>query len=382
MAQQKKTDRVLGPYPRRDKWRIVIIRGDGVRTYKDCPTQAQALSLKAALERHLAVAAGVTFGQAIEEYEQHLVAKGNKARAISTTILVLGRMFRHSDAPVSSLRTKEDGQRLYDDLRAATIPGTKPPRPYAIDTQRNTLAEAKTFLKWCVVRKYLRESPLADVAGFGKRRKGQDKPQLRLDEARRWTDTAVKMAADGSEGAVAALVAMLLALRSAEIVAICVRDLDDDGKLLWIPDSKTPAGRRQLEIPKVMRPLLRRVAYRKKPTDYVFGTGRRRDRNWVRKSVKRICRLAHVPEVDAHAMRRLHSTLATEAGATGHAVAQALGHESFRTTTDSYVKRGTTDTVRRRKALRVLEGGDRHGPRPSPDDTLSDRSDTPAHKSK
>jgi hypothetical protein len=37
------------------------------------------------------------------------------------------------------------------------------------------------------------------------------------------------------------------------------RDVDDDGRLLWIPATKTPAGRRTVEVPEVLRPHLVRL---------------------------------------------------------------------------------------------------------------------------
>jgi integrase len=55
--------------------------------------------------------------------------------------------------------------------------------------------------------------------------------------------------------------------------------------------------------------------------------------------VQRICKAAAVPKVTAHAMRGLHGTLAVDSGITSHAVAAALGHESFRTTAESYAQR-------------------------------------------
>ena len=69
---------------------------------------------------------------------------------------------------------------------------------------------------------------------------------------------AVALADDGEAGAVAALLALVMGMRANEIVSRVVRDLDDDGKLLWIPDSKTEAGRRTLQVPELLRPLLRR----------------------------------------------------------------------------------------------------------------------------
>jgi integrase len=54
--------------------------------------------------------------------------------------------------------------------------------------------------------------------------------------------------------------------------------------------------------------------------------------------VQRICLEAKVPQVTAHGMRGLHSTLALEHGASAHVVASSLGHESFSTTVESYAK--------------------------------------------
>ncbi len=81
------------------------------------------------------------------------------------------------------------------------------------------------------------------------------------------------------------------------------------------------------------------------------------DRAWPRRWVKRICRLAGVPEVTAHGQRGLHSTLALVAGITPNAVAEALGHESFKTTAQSYAHPQALDHVRQQRALQVLEGG-------------------------
>ena len=47
-----------------------------------------------------------------------------------------------------------------------------------------------------------------------------------------------------------------MGMRANEIVNRVVRDLDDGGKLLWIPDSKTEAGRRTLQVPELLQPHL------------------------------------------------------------------------------------------------------------------------------
>ena len=177
----------------------------------------------------------------------------------------------------------------------------------------------------CGKKKWLARNPLEEVEGVGKRKHG--KSQLRVDEARRWLVKAMALADEGEAGAVAALLALVMGMRANEIVSRVVRDLDDDGKLLWIPDSKTEAGRRTLQVPELLRPFLKELAEGKSPEAKLFG---HHWRDWVRKWVKRICEAAGVPMVTAHGMRGLHSTLAVENGVSAHVVAASLGHESER----------------------------------------------------
>ncbi len=223
----------------------------------------------------------------------------------------------------------------------------------SVDYHRNALSEAKTFLRWCAKRKWLAASPLEDVEGVGKRNHGKE--QLRIDEARKWTATAVRLADEGEEGAVAAMATLLLGIRCSEVVSRVVRDLDDEGRLLWIPDSKTKKGRRTLEVPDHLRPFLLELAEGKKPDDLLFGY---HDRAWPRHWVKRICREAGVVVVTAHGNRGLHSTLSIEAGVTPRVVADALGHESFQqTTARSYVQPEALSKAKQQRTLRVLQGG-------------------------
>ena len=60
--------------------------------------------------------------------------------------------------------------------------------------------------------------------------------------------------------------------------------------------------------------------------------------------------------VGAQSMRGLHATLAVDAGITSHAVAAALGHESFTTTARSYAKAEAVTAAKQRKTTRVLAG--------------------------
>jgi integrase len=326
-----------------------VVEESGSRIARNFETEAEAIQVVRSLNREIRRADEKTIAQATEEYEVYLRdEKQNKERSYTATLWRLGVFFPDQELCLSAL-TSSKCATYYAALRNRT---TKYGKPLATDSHRNILAEAKTFLKWSVGKGYFRSNPLEGVEGTGKRRHG--KPQLRIDEARLWQAKAMQLAEDGEAGAIAALVTLVMGLRAGEVVSRVVRDLDDEGRLLWIPDSKTAAGKRTLQVPDLLRTRLLELAEGKKADDLLFGY---HDRNWPRKWVAKICKAAGVPRVTAHGMRGLHGTLAVETGITAHAVAAALGHESVTTTFQSYAKAGAGAGVRQQKVLTVLGGG-------------------------
>ncbi len=224
-----------------------------------------------------------------------------------------------------------------------------------------------------MARQWLRENPCAGVKGIGKRRPrgkslGKDGNTLRVKEARAWYVKAVELAERGDEGATAVLVALLLGMRASEITSRRVSDLDEDeapGDLLWIPCSKTPAGRRTLEVPTVLRALLVRSAADKSPEAYLFEAEDAKPhwRDWIIHNVHRIGTAAGVPRVTAHALRGLLATLTAERGLAGHLIAATLGHEDERTTMTAYAAPGAAAAGANRRGLVLLEGGLKTGSR-------------------
>jgi len=342
MPRRKSSARVLGPYPKRDKWRLVVRDERGAESFVSYATKEEAERVKLALQGELRRHAGRSFAEAIEEYERYLRdVKQNKPTSVRTTIIRLRTFFPDDELQLADF-TPRRAAAMYLNLA----------RAQAVDSQRNILSEARTFIKWCVQKKkWLATNPLVDVEAVGKRKHG--KPQLRVDEARRWLAIAEQLAQQGDAGAIAAMVTLLLGLRASEVVNRVVRDLDDGGRLLWIPDSKTLAGRRTLEVPELLQPHLLALAEAKLPTALLFG---QHWRDWPRKQVQRICELAKVPTVCAHSMRGLHSTLAIEAGTTSHAVAASLGHESPNITLRSYVAPGTAQNANSKRVVTLLKG--------------------------
>jgi integrase len=341
-----------------------VVDDQGGRDHESFATEEEARQVKKSLQRKIneAKEESRTVDQAIDAYETFLATvKGNKKKSATTTAARLRSFFPNVEESLSWQTPKKCAEN-YERL---TQKVTRFGRPIAADTHRNVLAEAKTFLGWCVGKKWLRTNPLQDVKGQGKRKHG--KPQLRIDEARKWLDKGLELASEAMaspkkrrqlEGASAALSTLLLGTRSLETVTRVVRDLDDRGRLLWIDDTKTTAGKRTLQVPTELRPYLLRLAEGKKPNDLLFGD---HDRAFPRHWVKRICTLVAVPVVGAHAMRGLQATLSIIGGFSVREAAAKLGHEEETTTLTSYADRQEVAVEKQRQALKVLTGGKEEG---------------------
>jgi integrase len=227
----------------------------------------------------------------------------------------------------------------------------------AVDTHRNGLNTVKSFGAWCVKQGWIRTSPIEGVKPIGQRNRG--KKQLRIDEARKLVDLCIRRANGGDEAAVAVMTAFLLGLRASEVTDRVVRDLDDQGRLLWIEFGKTRRSRRTLEVPALLRPYLLALAKDRAPEAQLISRtkskrGGKRDRFWLLYHLTGLCAEAKVPEVCPHSPRGLHATLATEAGATSHVVASALGHSSPAVTHAHYIDGGTARRARTKRVLGKL----------------------------
>jgi site-specific recombinase XerC len=205
---------------------------DGSREYLGgFSTEAQGKARKAALLKEIA---GRTVSEAVQEYVVDRRECGLRAGTVKVTEFRL-RAFFQLDAEVdgSTMPYAETGGKI-DDLRPKKCEELyrEIVKTCAVDTHRNALSEAKTFGAWCVKKGWIATNPLADVTGVGQRNRG--KKQLRIDEARKLVDVCLRKANEGDEGAVGVLTAFLLGLRASEVTDRVVRDLDDNGQLLWI----------------------------------------------------------------------------------------------------------------------------------------------------
>lgn len=357
MPARRKGDRLLPPgeglYEHGNGYRFVRRRADGSQS----PSPV-FLSRKAALEakrEEQAMIDGrtdVTIASALDEYEVEQ-RQENQPLSVDTTLSRLRRTFALVLDNELGWLTVERCQAIYDRLQV--LVGERTGKPIKPATHRNMLAEAKTFLRWCMGKRYMGTNPMEGIRGKGRVSKG--KKQLRIDEARLWKRRAHIEAGAGEEGAVAAMLTLFLGLRASEVVRRKVRDLDDNGTKLVIEDAKTPGSNGTFDVPEEVREYLKALTVGKPPTASLWND--KHDRNWPRKWVKKICVRAGVPEVTAHGMRGLFMTLALVQGlgALQEQTRTKGRHTKFATTKDHYLAAGALRSVTQALADKALRGG-------------------------
>ena len=330
--RRKKEGRVLGPYKERGKWRIVAVHPNGLRISVTYSSKAKAL---AAVPRALVELQNkLPLGDHIEPYLDILKARDLVPSTIASRRTFLRDMFAGEVAASwNSLRVEQ----------TLELWATR----WSVATRQMWLLVAQQFFDWLLAQKKVTVNPFAGIKIVGKANRG--KPQLRIDEARRFTETACYLYGRGLRFALAPILAISMGLRASEITMRVVRDIDDCGKLLWVPFGKTANARRRLDVPEPLQPLLADLAAGREPLEPLFGINRV-GKPWRRQDlhalVRAICRLAKVPVVCPHSLRGLWASMAVRSGAATDAVARTLGHSSFKTTARHYAKQEAIDGAR------------------------------------
>jgi integrase len=328
----------------RHRYRVITRGGGRPRRSRIFETERQAWVYVTTWRADLARVECLTVEEALDEYLTTAgPARGwSKEHALTTGHRLRGLLAPQLPRPLPKLTAAHltAAYRAYQTGRA-------------VATHRAALNQCKTFFGWCLKQGLLKESPAAGLEGEGRRRRG--KVQLRTVEARTWVQhAALRYLRDGEEGALAALLCLLLGLRSKEARDRRVRDVDEG--VLVIERTKTDGGARRLEIPEQLRPLLARQVTGKSATDWLFGGTTQRHRGWVLDWTQRLCRECGVTEVCAQSLRGLHATIAVTHGVSAHVVAGSLGH-SPAVMRAHYAAPGSEGTGQSRSLLRVIEGG-------------------------
>lgn len=340
---------IWGPYrDAHNKFRLKISENGQTRSI--CfRTYEEADMAKARLRDDIASQQVYTIGEAVRQFCEHLAeTRGIKPESVAWTGAQLEWL--PQDAALSSIN-QERAEKLYRDLVSAPNPRTG--KPLSSATHHGRLGLARRLYEFAIKHDMCRTNPFTAVTPIGRKRVG--KPQLRIDEARRFETKSLELAQAGDAAALGALLMLHLGLRQGEVAARVARDVDDEGRVLWVPSGKTKNARRRLKVPEVLRPLLLKLIETTPPGALLFYKGDRvPPTNYFWSQVRRLCQLADVPAVCPHSLRGLHATLALEGGATSDAVARALGHGSFAMTARHYASESSVDNAKASKVSTLL----------------------------
>lgn len=355
--RRRSPPRVVGPYQERDRWRIVVVE-NGKRKSFFFATKEEALKLRADFAKEVELPPSRKVADVLAEWEAGKMSSGTcAAKSIQHRTSRL-RLFL---APVL-----EQEIRVMTPRRAAALYqghteriSLRTGKPLSAASHRFDRWSAQDFFAWSVYRGYLGLNPFTSVKPVGKI--GAGKTQLRIEEARRFTEAALRYFEEADKPlAVGALLALTMGLRTSEAMGRVVRDLDDGARYLWIDTGKTANARRHLEVPEVLQPYLLRLADGKRPDELLFGlskmTGRPRQRQAMHRTVQTICQKAGVPVVCTHSLRGLWATLAIQSGAASHAVAASLGHHSFAVTQKYYAQPSAITNASTARVSGMLDG--------------------------
>ncbi len=255
-------------------------------------------------------------------------------------------------AQVVSQLTARTAERLYLDQVERISEHTG--RKLSTATQHLYLCVMRRFWLWLMQKGYAQTNPWMSVRKVGRANVG--KPQLRIDETRKLEAVAMQRAQSGDVPALGILLMLYLGLRQGEVAARVARDIDDEGRVLWIPSGKTKNARRRLKIPEQLRPLILKRVEGMQPDERILypSSHKMHHQNYYWVQLARLCRLAGVPVVCPHSLRGMHATLALEGGATGDAVAKALGHGSFEMTKTHYASASSVSNSESSRVAAVL----------------------------
>lgn len=236
-------------------------------------------------------------------------------------------------------------------------PAPKTGKPPAAASHRLYLKLSRAFFAWAQEQGYCPQNPFASVKPIGRAQRG--KPQLRIDEARRFLAAALQVHSETGEPlAIGAAAALLMGLRTSEVLERRVRDVEDGAQVLCIDRGKTHNASRRLEIPAVLRPYLAALIADRPGDALVFGqsrTGGVRSRQFMHTLVRRLCLRAAVPLICTHSLRGLFATLGLQSGAVTHSVAASLGHGSFSTTQQHYAQAGALESAQSQRVSALLQ---------------------------
>lgn len=237
MPRYKLGSRVTGPYycEARSKWRIFVYDGPKPTVLWFATESAARKGILTAAQ-NLSTSESRLLGELIAQYYAEKQQRGIATASTCPHQIVRMRPFfaPYLDQDISRV-TPRRAAALYEQHTVNPCPRSR--RPPAAASQHLDLYITRCFFKWAARKHLVDQSPFHDVQLIGRASTG--KPQLRLDEAKRYREAALRLFDQNHDRfALAAVIPLYLGMRAGEVLSRCVRDVDADGSILWIDRGK------------------------------------------------------------------------------------------------------------------------------------------------
>lgn len=305
--QSKRPPRVLGPYRQGSRWRVIVIRPEGRRS-SILGSEAQArefmrmtgLSLNAEPTAPKSLPTR-TLAQALREYETHLLYSAKRTpQTVDHTLRTLRTFLPDANLPLEAMTT-EAARSLarFDHAGSRRIR-----RSYAASTRRAILGHVKRFYQWAVHLGYLPSNPFDGVSPQGI--VGTGERSLHRGEAQTWAGVALAEAEAGDVRALGALLVLAMRLRSRQVLSLHVGDIDLPGERICVVNARGQQEWRSM--PRELLPSVRSAVSARQPAELLLGPGRTggiRPRNYLWRTVHRLCLEANVSQTSPRALRSL-----------------------------------------------------------------------------
>ena len=306
--QPKRPPRVLGPYREGLRWRVIIIRPEGRRS-SIAHTQAQAQEIVRRASRSLATEfpsqpPPVTIpalSVALHEYERWLASSQKRsAQTVRHTLRILRAFLPEHELAVDAMTPK--AARALARFQHGNVRRMR--HSYASSTRRAVLGHVHRFYQWATAQRYLPSNPFDGVRAAGISRTTERR--LHPDEAQTWIGVALAEAEAGDVRALGALLVLAMRLRTGQVLSLQVGDIDQESLALRVHARSGAAS--WLPIPHELRPALRVALAGRSGSELLLGTGKTgqvRPRNYLWRTVHRLCAEAKVPSTCPRSLRGL-----------------------------------------------------------------------------
>ncbi|MBL8635780.1 MAG: hypothetical protein JNM40_21315 [Myxococcales bacterium] len=328
MPRPKAPPRVTGPYAEREGTRFRIrVLGQGSAKNLYFPTWDAALAGRAQAEQQLQHASHQQVGELIDAF---FAERARSGLCRPATLVNEQERLRDFLGSILDEEVQLVSAAQADAIYQATMhkPSPKTGKPLEAASHRFYLGIAKRFFAWVVQQGILPSSPFREVRPQGRPKAG--KPQLRVEEAHRFLQVALRLFDEERDVlALAAMVSLLLGLRAREVLACRVSDVSADGCYLTLPGGRSGVERPPLKVPLLLQKRLQTACQDKEPGALVFGQssqGGPRHHRMLWSAVGRICEQASVPRVCTHSLRGLWTRLSLDESVLSDVVAARLGH--------------------------------------------------------